>query len=693
MAKYKKLSALKTDEVRVYNTCKFSHVCKNSGRRHEYDLARIAAYKEIPEITKVFAWALYRKRHSQGHLTRVSAIGDFSNFKKFLEVRGVRKPSELNSNLLSAYAQWLKHNPALKFSSAASIYRKLSTYFIVMESHPSIRQPFVPKKNAFPKSERAKIPKVGFSEDELKKILKAVTLELREASNRLENVYERVWTGKPPPLDGVAPTSRQEANFNKGSKWGSPEYQIWWWENIAECKRLDYEDLKKLKGGRQFYLCVQPKNPHPDRQVKNKLSSFYDEIGAGENYKPKYLGRESPIKYNSPWQKKDYVLWYWENKLDCGEYYTKNLKEIDPKFYYGVTENFGTLNKILEEVGAGFEIVTADLYPYFLMLLIRTGLNPSTIHRLTIDCIKNDPLCPGKKMIDWEKFRSFQKGRSIPVKDKNETWAIKIIERVILLTARIRKPGQKELWITNGSAKVKGERVCAIQYPVIMQAAQKFAQKHELTDDKGKPLVLAGSAFRPTIAWIEYLRTEDMNYLQTLLGHKKLGTTSDYLRRVKDPVFINRRAIHQDAMFLSLTKDGGKVENIRSEVIGVDVEDFSDGLLNHCKDPLDSPIAGQKEGVFCSAGSDACFGCQNLVITAEDIKKYFCFIDFYKYLRDVGDIAEIDFESITSEKIHYWETYILPKYDDTVVHRIRKEAEINPYEYWDIAIYENERDE
>lgn len=687
MSKYKKISSLKADEARVYNECKFSHVCKNEGKRYEYDVTRLTIYRDNPKITKIFVWALYRKRNSQGHSTRVSCVEGFSSFISFLKLRGITDPGELNTHVLASYAQWLKNRPTISYTSAAGSYRKLASLFAVMADHPAITQSFIPSKNAFPKSEQAKKPTLGFSEDELKRILCAVTKALRESSKRIERGYERVWMGKPAPIEDVAPFDQsKKGQPDRGSQWLSAEYRLWWWENVAGCQRLCFEDLKKLKGGQGFYLNTQPNQPHWNRKAKSKMESYYDEIGAGENYVPKYLNKESPIKYNSPWQKKEYVFWYWENKLDCLDCCFGDFKEIDNKFFNGVHWNFGSFNNLRLEVNAGFALHTTDLYPYFLMLLIRTGLNPSTIHRLTIDCIVNDPLDPNRKMIDWAKYRSFQKGSTIPIKDKGDTWAVTIIERVIKLTSRIRKEGQKELWITNGTARA--DNICAIKYPVIMLAAQKFAAKYELEDSEGKPLVLAGSAFRPTLAWIEYLRTEDMNYLQALLGHQRLGTTSDYLRRVKDPVFINRRAIHQEAMFVSLTEEGGKITNIKNEVVSAEDTELGDGLLNHCKDPLASPIEGQKVGEVCSADPDVCFKCQNLVITPEDIKKYFCFMIFYQFLFDIGDITESEFESCTDEKKHYWETYILPKYDSSIVHRIRIEAANNPYPQWDTAKYD-----
>ncbi|MOA50886.1 hypothetical protein D3C78_1739600 [compost metagenome] len=84
-------------------------------------------------------------------------------------------------------------------------------------------------------------------------------------------------------------------------------------------------------------------------------------------------------------------------------------------------------------------------------------------------------------------------------------------------------------------------------------------------------------------------------------------------------------------------------------------------------------------------------GCQNLIITLEDIKKYKCFVAFHDHLLHVGDISEMEFSQAVSEKKYFWETYILTKYPQDVVQRIATDALRSPIEAWDIAKYEQDK--
>ncbi|OPE29853.1 integrase [Pseudomonas aeruginosa] len=99
-------------------------------------------------------------------------------------------------------------------------------------------------------------------------------------------------------------------------------------------------------------------------------------------------------------------------------------------------------------------------------------------------------------------------------------------------------------------------------------------------------------------------------------------------------------------------------------------------------------MPGQKAGAACSANTEVCLGCQNLVITLDDIKKYFCFINFHNYLLRAGGLTEIEYGKAVSEKRFIWESYILKKYDAGVVERIRSSALSSPVPEWDVSLYE-----
>lgn len=676
------LHFLAVAEERAEKELKFTAECKNTGRTYVYDLSKKPYSDSFRDVLGVVVWAIYRRRNMMGHLSRLTVIEILPKFFKFLESVHVYRLDELSGDTLRYFAEWLKKDKNLSYSTAASMYRKISPVFLHMSRHHKVSERFIPVRNAFPKSSSLVSSSVGYDEEELKRIIKAAVLGLRESASRFEKKYEPRWIGMPPPLDDVAPIG---PGGNR-SYWASEEYKIWWWENNCSCMRVNSSALYKLPQGQAFFVSMAPDG---GKATVKSLNEFYDRIGAGPSYKPKYLGLPCPIIYRTPWRKKDYISWYWENKLSCRALSGVELKEVAPEFWGALKEYYGgSITDFYKEWGVYRWVQAEDLIPYYLLLLIRIQLNPSTIQRLKLDCLVPDPLDDSRVMVDWEKFRSSKKGMTIPTDQIKDGWPAMIIKRVIAITESIREDGQDELWVANANHLKVSQPLGSSAFK---RALQEFSKKHKLTGTDGKALSIQARLIRPAMAWSEYLRTEDMNYLQVLMGHTRLSTTADYLRRLNDPVFLTRRAVHQDAVFVRLSSvdEGSLISDCLEASESGQVAHES--LLNHCKNPLKSPVSGQKTGSICTANSEVCLGCQNLIITFLDIKKYFCFIGFHDYLLQAGDITDSEYRKAVSEKRFVWENYILVKYDSSVIERIRSEALVSPIPEWDISLYEGRR--
>lgn len=659
------ISSLAADERRVMRDLSFTVKCKNTGVVHAYDFRGRARYEHLRAVTEIFVWAMYKRRHYVGHMSRLSVQVLFWKFLRFLDELGVRYPSQLNRETLSRFAQWLKSQKEISYSSAGSQYRGLAVYFVQMSKHESVSSGFQPVRNAFPKSSTLQAINAGYDQAELKSIVRAAVQGMREAMAKFNTAYEPRWLNKPAPIDDVAPRGP-----NGGySFWTSMEYKIWWWENNCQCKRLNSVELSRIPQGQGFMASFADNF----RTGMVGVDKFYNSIGACESYTPRYLGKPCPIKYITPWKKMDYLVWYWENKLGCVPLTGEALKQASPEFYGAIREHFNNrVNWFYTELGVYRWINALDLVPFYLMLLVRTQLNPSTLQRLTTDCLVPDPTDQSRKLFRWVKYRSSRVGNTIPSGESQVGWPVMLVNKVIKITESFRLPEQNELWVANSN---RFKKVLPLGSSGFKQALQDFSEKYGLKHSSGESLSIKAMLIRPTMAWQEYLRTEDMNYLQTLLGHEKLSTTAEYLRRVNDPVLKMRRAVHQEAMFLGLTGDN-EADEVAPEIIAID------GFLNHCKDPLHSPVGGQREGYFCSASHEVCLGCPNLIITLTDIKKYFCFMRYHEQLMNSGMITEEEYRKATDDKKFMWETHILPRYSPGVIHHVRVDAGINPIGVW-----------
>ncbi|MEE4138733.1 hypothetical protein [Pseudomonas viridiflava] len=642
---------------------RFTAQCKNDGHVYAYYFGGREQYENLKNVTAIFVWALYKRRFTMGHKARITQRENLWRFLRFLNEQGVSKARELSADTLKAYIHWLKQQTSITYATAGSHFRLLSPTFLQMSKHPDVSPDFVPIRNPFPKSSSLQTANEGYDQQELKSIINAAAIGMRETISKLGNKYQPVWLDKPAPLEDVAPFSGNGGH----SFWNSFEYKIWWWENHCNSQRLTSPELYGIPQGQVFINSFKI-DSQPGMVGVRK---FYDAIGAGFDYIPKYLNKPCPIKYRTPWKKIDYLVWFWENKLDCQVITESRLKHQFPEFYGAIKEHFnGRFREFYRDLGLCAWVSALDLVPFYIMLLVRTQLNPSTIQRLTTESLINDPLDPKKKLVSWVKYRSSKQGLGISSDKDHDGWPVMLINKIIQITAGIRADNQIDLWIANSNRHKTSQPLGGSGFKAAIRA---FSRVNKLVKTSGAPLLLQAQLIRPTMAWQEYMRTEDIRYLQTLLGHEKTSTTADYLRRVSDPIFKFRRGLHIEAMLLDVLSP----QKNQSETVEV-----TSVMFNSCKNPRQSPVLGQKLGNLCTAGHEICLGCPNLVITHEDIKKYFCYMRYHNQLFESGFISAGDHRWATAEKKFVWEEQILPRYDSTILAAIQVDADLHPIEVW-----------
>lgn len=660
------VSEIQAGELRALKTLQFTAICKNTLKEHAYDFNGRPQFEKLKSITGIYVWALYRIRNVMGHTTRTTMRDALWLFLTFLDEHNIVSPNRLNAGVLVKFAKWLKDRPSISYATAGAKYRGFSTVFKEMSCHPDVPDDFRPIKNAFPKGSSLQAPNVGYSRSELQSIMKAAVAEMRITLGKLEEGYKPKWLGKLAPVEDVAP----KGSNGVASYWNSDEYKVWWWENNCSCKPLNSAELRFIPQGQVFMASFKVKG----LERMAGVNEFYRRIGAGPEYEPRYLGEECPIKYLTPWRKKDYLVWYWENNLACEVLSLREMKTRSPDMYYAIREYYGGgVARFYKMLGLNRWVSSHDLVPFYILLLARTQLNPSTVLRLGTDCLKVDPLDSDRRFISYAKYRSKKKDLTIPSADLGGEWPVRLVQQVINVTKSFRLEGQQELWITNANRHKKS---IALTIGSMERVMQDFVIRNDLRADDGRPIKLDGKQFRPSMAWEAYIRTEDLNFLKTILGHSKISVTAEYLRRVGDPIFKLRRAVKAEAMITDLLD----VREIALENPG----EAEEGLLNHCKSPKKSPIAGHKEGEYCTARHEVCLGCANLIITASDIKKYFCFIEYNEKMLERGIISHDEFSAAVDEKKFIWETQILTRLDADSVAAIRVDALENPLAVWSL---------
>ena len=679
---------------------KFSIQCMNTGRSYSYNLEDLD--KKYTLISQAFSIGILLKRHSVGHLSREKSISVIRKFYQYLDALPIDsqpyRPNQIDVAFLRTYATWLKKSGSGNYNSKSITFRALCGII-----KPWIGRCWSSKDLAiptaqFPRASSTATPHQPFQKVEMEQIITAVHDDLAIASTTIEIPYIRKYTDQPAPLFDVAPFDERRPNSQQHNKWESEEYRIWWWENKCDCQRLYIEELSKITQGSTFIGSLFLPSKGSMKNSKIKLDQFYERIGAGDSYVPKYLGKDSPIKYTTRWKKIEYLHWYWENHCDCKIMLYAEMKKCFPEFITAIREYHSGLPYFYDFVGVKHFMTAHDYMPYYIALLISTALNPSTIQKLKINCLDTPTFDNEQEAITWEKLRASKRSSTIPTNKTNGFSPPSIIRRILNISKPFRDSGLDEvnfLFITN-SANSGSKKGYALTKTVFARALRNWFSTHNLKyrDDSTTLISTALSAgavrFRPTILSSEYHRTGNLNYVQNLAAHSNAELTSSYIRRTGNQDLQFRRGIHLQALFIELTTNRNDALKFIQQhgVSKSDAREILNGDKNKtavatCLSPKDSPIKNQKKGVVCNA-QDVCFHCSNLVVTYDDLVRNFAFIAFHEDLLNRKAITESEYGNACLDRKHWFENYVISRFSDSTVSRAKFDAKNSPPIEWRI---------
>ena len=95
------ISKLGADEARVIKELKFTIQCRNTKKTYNYNFSDRPQFESMRPITEIFVWAVYKRRNSVGHVTRLSVRDYYWNFLRFLGSQNMAvSRSKCNSQLI-----------------------------------------------------------------------------------------------------------------------------------------------------------------------------------------------------------------------------------------------------------------------------------------------------------------------------------------------------------------------------------------------------------------------------------------------------------------------------------------------------------------------------------------------------------------------------------------------------------------
>lgn len=392
-----------------------------------------------------------------------------------------------------------------------------------------------------------------------------------------------------------------------------------------------------------------------DTWLRDKLSKVYELFNV-TGYQPTGLGRDPRPntitasdsegqrnrKNKSSWNNINDLRWYFENEMDCQASY----KPVNPSqqhywFYYHASKYPGGYIQLLKDWQIKPVVDLEIIMPLALKLSLETGLNPSSLWNLTIDCFQEEHLLTGVPYLQYYKARSSgHMEMHLNIYDKNliirefKEGQARVIRKTITLIKEVTAPlREKESGVYSkllfifqttpntpqGGTALPVWRTRNIDNGISSTWCKTRATEDELKTDNGTRLQLTIGRFRSTKITDMVRLGVDFFEIQGHFGHKTILTTLGYIARNN----IEVKAFNETNRVLE-TIHSNRAWQIEKQPVYAGVEsNISDaviykGILSDCLNVYDPPEeikrAKDYQPDHACTRYNMCLFCKNVIL-------------------------------------------------------------------------------
>ena len=295
-----------------------------------------------------------------------------------------------------------------------------------------------------------------------------------------------------------------------------------------------------------------------------------------------------------------------------------------------------SINGLYDEWGVIHrKVITRDIGMYVLKMAQVLGMNLNSILDLELDDyqehhpLTNKPCLTywkqrstGEKMLHLDLFHADLQWLSTSQKHFVET----VFDEVIQLTSEVRKFAPDE--ISNKLFITFYCRFSTITEATMSELYSELVDKYHLKDDKGEPLVLTTTRFRPTLV-SELIDAEvSIREIQYLLGHASIFTTINYLDTLDfDRVVRNKARKAIEDIYINSVHAIKQSSNQKQQRRFDDCEIIMKTPLGGCKNIFSPPDFIKKSSLYvkgkpCSQ-YNKCLSCEHVMLTEKHLSELF----------------------------------------------------------------------
>lgn len=312
-----------------------------------------------------------------------------------------------------------------------------------------------------------------------------------------------------------------------------------------------------------------------------------------------------------------------------------------------------------------------DLTVCVLGIGLATGMNPAPVLSLPTDCIQPHPLKQNQRLLVAFKRRgnntqvvSLRESQEIALLRSVKLHVANIIEMIIARNASLREhyrnPKQLLVYRSNSSA-CKGA-IKALTKDNMTVKVGILIEKHQLTDDDGRPMRLNMMRLRKTfVNRIWELSGQDPLITARYGKHTPEISQRDYM--VAPPEAETNMRFIGEARIEHLRVRYGSTENTP---------------ISGCKDNKYGHRA-PKDGSVCTKTLD-CFRCKSFVVTEEDLYRLFSF--YWAAVRERNSFSLRSWNKYLRHIIRIIDEDIAPQFDEEKVTAAREKAKTTPHPFW-----------
>lgn len=300
-----------------------------------------------------------------------------------------------------------------------------------------------------------------------------------------------------------------------------------------------------------------------------------------------------------------------------------------------------------------------------------TGMNPIPVLSLPTDCIQPHPLKQNLRLLVAFKRRgnatqvvSLRQSQDIALLRSVKLNAANTIEMIIERNAALREGYQDpmQLLVYQSKGYTSKGAITALTSTNMTVNISTLIEKHQLTDDDGKPMSLNMMRLRKTfVNRIWELSGQDPLIAARYGKHTPETSQRDYM--VAPPeAETNMRFIGE-----------ARIESLR-----VSYSPKENTPISGCKDSKYGHRA-PKDGSVCTETLD-CFRCKSFVVTEEDLYRLFSF--YWAAVRERDSFGIKNWNKYLRHIIRIIDEDIAPQFDGEKVTPAREKAKTTPHPFW-----------